>query len=76
MNLSFQRNIGNIDRVIRIFLGIVLVYLAFLNPWVLSSWINILIGLFGAVMDHRRSPGILTVYDLLGWSTYKVSSLE
>lgn len=50
MHLSFQRNIGNIDRFIRIFLGIVLVSLAFSNPWTASSWIIFLIGLFGAAM--------------------------
>jgi hypothetical protein len=50
MHLSFQRNIGNTDRIIRIIIGIVFIYLALFNPWGLNSWINIIIGLFGAVM--------------------------
>lgn len=50
MHLSFHHNIGNIDRAIRIIIGVIMIYLALFNPWMLSSWANILIGVFGAVM--------------------------
>ena len=57
MNLSFHRNIGNIDRIVRITAGIILIYLALFNPWGLTGWINIVIGMFGAAMIVE---GVLT----------------
>ena len=50
MRLAFHRNIGNVDRVVRIIVGIFLIYIAFFNPWTLNNWINFFIGLLGTVM--------------------------
>ena len=50
MQLAFHRNIGNVDRIVRIIVGIILIYLAFFNAWALNSWVIFIIGLFGAVM--------------------------
>ncbi len=57
MHLSFHRNIGNVDRIIRITAGIIFIYLALFNPWGLAGWINTLVGLFGAAMIVE---GVLT----------------
>jgi hypothetical protein len=50
MHLSFHRNIGNVDRILRIMAGILLIYLAFIDPFLLSVWANLIIGLVGAAM--------------------------
>jgi len=50
MQLAFHRNIGDIDRIARIVIGIILIDIALFNTWTLNSWMNILIGIFGAVM--------------------------
>ncbi|NLG32007.1 MAG: DUF2892 domain-containing protein [Syntrophomonadaceae bacterium] len=50
MDLSFQRNLGIVDRVIRIVSGIVLAYLAIFYPLIVSSTIRIILGVFGIFM--------------------------
>lgn len=50
MDLSFQRNLGIVDRVIRIVAGIVLVYLAVFYPLITSSTVKIILGVFGIFM--------------------------
>ena len=50
MDLSFQRNLGIVDRVIRIVAGIVLVYLAIFYPLIVSSTVRIILGVFGIFM--------------------------
>lgn len=57
MQLSFHRNVGNVDRTVRIIVGIILIYIALFNPWTLNSWANLIIGLFGTVMIIE---GVLT----------------
>lgn len=50
MHLSFHRNIGNVDRTIRIIFGIVLIYLAVFSTLAANIWLNTLLGIFGAAM--------------------------
>lgn len=50
MQLSFHRNLGNIDRTIRIMVGIVLLDLVVLGPLAMSTWLSLLLGIFGAAM--------------------------
>jgi hypothetical protein len=50
MHLSFQRNLGIVDRVIRIAGGIVLAYLAIFYPLIISSTVRIILGVFGIFM--------------------------
>ena len=50
MQLSFHRNLGNIDRTIRIMVGIVLIDLVILGPLVISTWLSVLMGIFGLAM--------------------------
>lgn len=50
MHLSFRRNLGNADRMIRLVIGVVLLYLVFFNPLAMSSWVSILLGLVGVAM--------------------------
>ena len=50
MHLSFQRNLGIADRVIRIIAGIVLAYLAIFYPLITSSTVKIILGVSGIFM--------------------------
>ena len=50
MHLSFQRNIGKTDRVIRISIGVIMIVLALFDPWAWAGWINSVIGFLGAAM--------------------------
>ncbi|NLV20847.1 MAG: DUF2892 domain-containing protein [Syntrophomonadaceae bacterium] len=50
MHLSFHRNIGNTDRIIRITVGVIMSAAALFNPFSWSGWISIVIGIIGAAM--------------------------
>jgi predicted phage tail protein len=50
MHLAFHRNISNVDRIIRIIAGIVLIYLAVFNPFMMSSWLSLILGIVGVAM--------------------------
>jgi hypothetical protein len=50
MHLAFHRNTGNIDRTIRIIVGIVLLYLAVFEPFIMNGWLSLLLAIFGAAM--------------------------
>lgn len=50
MHLSFQRNLGLVDQVIRIAGGIVLAYLAIFYPLIISNTVRIILGVLGIFM--------------------------
>lgn len=50
MRLAYHRNIGNVDRTIRIIVGAVLLYLAAFEPFIMNGWLSLLLGIFGAAM--------------------------
>ena len=50
MHLSWQRNLGTIDRILRIMVGFALLYLAAFQPIAISGNLNILLWIFGAIM--------------------------
>ncbi|NLB53361.1 MAG: DUF2892 domain-containing protein [Syntrophomonadaceae bacterium] len=57
MDLSFKRNIGKVDRIIRIAAGVILLYLAFFNPLMLENWAVLLMGIFGTAMIIEGTIG-------------------
>ncbi len=50
MHLSFERNLGNVDRTIRIVVGIILLYVVFATPLTMSGWVVSILGILGAAM--------------------------
>lgn len=50
MNLSFERNLGITDRVIRIIAGVILLFAAMFYIPVLGSTWSLLLGFFGLIM--------------------------
>lgn len=50
MHLSFERNVGTADRVIRIAGGIILACLAIFYPLIMSSTVRIILGVVGIFM--------------------------
>ena len=61
MHLSFQRNIGKTDRVIRISIGVIMIVLAFFDPWAWAGWKKQRYRIFGSGNDHRRDHELLTL---------------
>lgn len=57
MHLSFQRNLGDIDRTIRVIVGIGLIYAVFVSQMSMSTWLSALLGLFGAAMIIEGALG-------------------
>ena len=50
MHLSFHRNVGNTDRILRVIAGTVLICLAVFNPLAMSGWLSLLLGIIGLAM--------------------------
>lgn len=50
MHLSWQRNLGTVDRVLRIIVGLALLYLAVFQPIAISSTVSILLWIGAAFM--------------------------
>ena len=50
MDLSFQRNLGIWERIIRFVIGAIFLYLVVFSPLVMSSWVSILLGFLGLAM--------------------------
>ncbi|MDD4802895.1 MAG: DUF2892 domain-containing protein [Syntrophomonas sp.] len=57
MNLSFNRNLGMVDRTIRIIVGIIMIYLGFFSTLMISSWVALGLGFLGAAMIIEGSLG-------------------
>jgi hypothetical protein len=56
MHLEFKRNLGNIDRIVRIVLGILLLYFAFFTS-LNTSFISPFMGVIGSVMLIEGAVG-------------------
>ncbi len=57
MDISYKRNIGNIDRIARVLLGIVLLYAALFQPVVISSGWLYAAGIVGIFMLIEGAVG-------------------
>ncbi len=57
MDISFKRNIGSIDRAVRVILGIVLLYIALFQPMVISSGWMYAAGIVGIFMLIEGAAG-------------------
>jgi hypothetical protein len=62
-----EKNVGMIDRVVRIILGIVLIT-AFVLGWVAAPW-SYLVALIGVVALVTGALGTCPLYSILGMST-------
>ena len=62
-----EKNVGMIDRVVRIIIGIVLLA-AFALGWVASPW-SYLVALIGLIALITGAVGTCALYSLLGMST-------
>ncbi len=58
----FKNNVGRMDRILRIFFGLVLLTLVFFGPKTPWGWVGLVPLLTGLV-------GTCPLYSLLGWST-------
>jgi len=67
MNKCMEKNIGRIDRIVRIIIGVVLL-ITFAENFV-QGWLNFLVLLIGIVMLFTGLAGWCCLYTLLGFST-------
>lgn len=69
-----EKNVGTIDRVIRIILGIVLLYLFVVNM-VAAPW-SYLVALIGLILLVTGIVGTCPLYSMLGMNTLGKKALE
>lgn len=71
----FNRNLNNIDRIIRLVLGVGCLYLAFTMPEKLGGTaIAVFIGIFGIINLFAAAMSHCPVYHMTGLSTYSAES--
>ena len=64
------RNAGTIDRILRVIIGVVLIYFGFINTSFISQGLlAVLVGAMGIVNISVAVSGICPVYTLAGIST-------
>ena len=67
----FKPNLHNLDRLIRVIIGIACIYVGFVNTSIISnSLISILVGVFGVVNIIAAAMAHCPIYHLAGISTY------
>ncbi len=72
--MKFKRNMHRLDQLFRIALGVVLVYVGFINTGLINlDVINWILGLFGIVNIVVAVTRHCPVYSLADISTYKDS---
>jgi len=64
-----EKNVGMIDRVVRIIIGIILIA-AFALGWVAAPW-SYLVALIGLIVLVTGIVGTCALYSLLGMNTLK-----
>lgn len=70
--MKLNKNLCLTDRIVRLTLGIVCVYVGFIDTSLISNQIaSVLIGLFGAINLYAFTVSSCPVYALAGLSTIK-----
>ena len=71
-----MRNEGTVDRVIRVIVGIVLLYVGFVDKQWVTGTASIIIGIVGLIPLITGIVGFCPLYRVLGIRTCKVSEGE
>ena len=69
-----KKNVGNIDRVVRIVVALVIAYLLYSGTIVLSSFLGILLAVVGVIFLFTALVGWCAIYQLVGASTCPAKS--
>lgn len=68
----FKKNMNTIDRVARVFLSVALIYLGFIeNGWITSSFVPVVLGMFGIANLLAAISGFCPVYILANFNFCK-----
>jgi len=70
--MALKRNLHNIDIVVRIVIGVALIYIGFIDTsYIANSTIRILLGAFGAINIVAALMRSCPIYALAGISTFR-----
>lgn len=70
--MAIKRNLHTIDMIIRLIIGVALVYVGFIDTsYIANGTVRILLGIFGAVNIIAGLVRSCPVYALAGISTYR-----
>jgi len=70
--MLFKRNLHTIDRIARLVIGVVCVYVGFINTSIIdNTLVSTLVGIFGIVNIFAGFVSACPVYSLVGFSTFK-----
>ena len=70
--MKIKRNLHNIDRIARLVIGVVCIYVGFIDTSIIgNSLVSTLVGIFGIVNIYAGLVASCPVYSLTGLSTYR-----
>ncbi len=69
-SMNIKRNIGGIDRVLRIGIGISMIYFGFISDYIITDAVaGSIFGMFGSVMLVIAVVGNCPFYSVIGFTT-------
>lgn len=75
--MALKRNLHNIDIVVRIIIGIALIYVGFIDTsYIANNTIRILLGVFGAINIVAALMKSCPIYAIAGISTFRGKSQD
>jgi len=70
--MSFKRNLHPLDRLIRALIGLVCVYIGFIDQSIIGNTLaSILVGIFGVINLFAAAVSYCPIYGITGISTYR-----
>ena len=72
MERLMAANVGNIDRGIRIIIGLIAIAAIFVGPFGAASWAPIVFGLVGLIMIGTSAIKFCPLYRIFGIRTCKI----
>ena len=70
--MKITKNVGLTDRVIRLILGLIMLYFGFIDNTVINDQISsIILGGFGVIFFLTAIFSMCPLYNLIGLNTYK-----
>lgn len=68
--MVLEKNLGNIERVIRVVIGIIVLGLVYANT--ITGWWSFASLIFGVFQISTAFLGYCMLYDIIGWNPVKV----
>jgi len=74
--MNIKRNLHTVDRIFRLTIGLVCIYIGFFSGLLDNQMVSVIIGIFGAINVYAFSVASCPVYSVCGISTIGANEQE